>query len=278
MMNKITILPSLVILLSLIVISTLPVNSFAKDDETEEFKCSSTREYVTTLEYLRRNEDYGLAESQAQKIADEVSQGCTNAAKRFIKGFELMHKVEMGGKVALRVGLALANSTDDISDNFLSVFKKTYLSSQLDLDAKTSLAIARQLSYEFKGNFKAAREDFVKLVDFCSRGVLGMPASRCSAFAVRLIKNSEQFEEPMAKPFIKTFEYLRGQRNIGLSVTQAFKAAEDIVASGPNALDNFSSAYKYALSSKGLKYSAKDAYAFAQRMSKRTVDQRSTKE
>ena len=30
-----------------------------------------------------------------------------------------MHKVELGGKLALKVGLSLANSTDDIADNFL---------------------------------------------------------------------------------------------------------------------------------------------------------------
>ncbi len=264
--------PKIFLSLFVAILLITPLAQSAKDSEIEF--CQSTREFVTVLEYLRSNSSYGLSENQSRKIAHQVSQGCTNSAKRFIKGYELIYKIELGGQTALRVGLALSNATDEIADNFIRVFKKSYLSSELDLDAKTAVAVAQKLSYDFKGNFEAARDDFYSLVDFCRGSILKLPASRCAQFAVNLIKRSEEFQEPIAKLFQKTFKYLTENRNIGLSVSEAFKKSQDILASGPQSLDNFVLAYDYALNKKGLNYSAQNAFEFAMKMSQRSIDMR----
>src|SRR5688572_3898868 len=56
--------------------------------------CQSTREFVTTLEYLRDQKQLGLDEREGRKIAYEVAKGCTGAARRFQWSFEILLKTD----------------------------------------------------------------------------------------------------------------------------------------------------------------------------------------
>ena len=73
-----------------------------------KISCTSAREYVTTLEYLRAHQELGVNESQARKIADQVSRGCSGSAKRFVSVLELLIKSHIAGRNALESAVALS--------------------------------------------------------------------------------------------------------------------------------------------------------------------------
>lgn len=78
----------LVIVLGLL----LSTFAFADNQEPKAKECLAYREYVTTLRYLRAKKDFAFKENDARKLADEVSLGCTNAGKRFIKIVDILTK------------------------------------------------------------------------------------------------------------------------------------------------------------------------------------------
>src|SRR4051794_21970772 len=60
--------------------------------------CTTTREYITSLEYLRSRKESAMADTDAQKVARQVAKGCTGAAGRFIRISTLLQTTGLGPK------------------------------------------------------------------------------------------------------------------------------------------------------------------------------------
>lgn len=232
--------------------------------------CTSAREYVTTYNYLSSNQEkLGLSQTEIKEVAKGVAKGCSGAAARFIKSFETLNKVGLGGRSSLKTGVLLANKPDEHAKAFLAIFKAAYLKKHLDLDMRTSFKIASALSFDFKGQPQRALNDFKKLTKFCIENKnINLSLATCAGIAARVVKNSENYHKDVAKDFIATFMYVRKDSSLKLDIRRAVVLTEEIVNSGPGAGENFKVAYEFGLAKKGLNFSAKQALNFARNIVK----------
>jgi hypothetical protein len=239
----------------------------------EEMKsCESTKEYVTTVQFLRDKKDYGLKNSDILKIADQISLGCSGASERFIKVTTLLTKVGIDTKSSLETAKKFAAKGDSFVDAFITIFKQTYSSNELDLDALNAMNISTKLSVEFDGTVEHAVSDFNQLAEFCKdRKEMDLPVPQCAQMATRITRLGQKYDEPIAGPFIKLVRFLEeSKKGPGQPKNQVIKIAEKVIANGPLASENFINAYKYGVKKDGLGISDKDAIAFGIKMSKRS--------
>ncbi len=235
--------------------------------EKGSLTCTTTKEYVTTLEYLRAQPDFKIPEEQARILANQVSSGCTGAASRFIRISEVLSRSGVGGKDSVAIGKEFASRTDSQTDAFVSVYRRAFLAEYLDLDLKSSLSLARSLSSEFEGDATEVRTDFEKLVDFCiSTKNLDLARPDCATFAARLAREGQAFGGGVSAGYIRLYEFLTSESGPRLTTRDALDLAKQIIKTGPTGIDNFMQAYRYAVSPKGLTLGERDALVFAKNL------------
>jgi hypothetical protein len=248
------------------------VNKNQIDSSSQMIECSSTREYVTALEYLRERKEFQMEEGVARDLANKVSDGCSGAGKRFIQSTSLLLKAGLDSRNALEVALKLAKTDDKVVDNFSHLFKLTFTPNYLDLSVGEALDVAIKLSLEFKGEQLQAKNDFQKLVDFCiSTKGLDLPKNKCSELAVRITKLGEHYKNGVAKSFFEIFDFLNSKRGGNQTMSNVLKLAETVVAFGPLGVENFITAYKYATSEKGMNLDESKSIDFSLSMAKKTI-------
>lgn len=231
--------------------------------------CQTTREFVTALEFLRADEDFKLKdkENEARDIAFKVAEGCTGAARRFIRVAKTLTQAGANRKDATEVALKFAQGKDAETDTFNTVFRRCIAEDSLDLDFDASQRIALQLSKEFAGDQKKVVKDFERVVDYCAdTSRLGLPRTSCGRFAANVAQSGEKWEDGASKPFIRSFEYLASDSGPGLVTGDALKTAEMLAKQGPGAHENFQQAFQYATSSSGLNLPRDQAIHFAKKM------------
>lgn len=252
---------------------TSPAPAAGEPDPSLEL-CLTTREFVTALEFVRDDENFRLKEPEASELALQIADGCTGAAQRFISAAKLLIRSGLNRRDATNWGLKLARDSDARAQAFSSAFKRAYLQEYLDLDLSTALKIASEVSLEFPGDLKRVREDFERLVDFCSEksnAGVPLPNVRCGEFASSLAKKGAPWQGGIASPFFRVFEFLTSEREASLTTQDAFRTAETLVSAGPKAPENFMQAYRYAVSGDGLGLGRSEAIAFARKLSIRTA-------
>ncbi len=230
--------------------------------------CSATREFVSVLEYLRSVKEFSLPEADARKTADDVARSCTGSARRFISVAQTLLKAGLSGKDALNTARELAARSEGEARSFVGIFRLAFLEDGLDLDLMNSMRLARELSVQFAGESAWAYDDFRKVVEFCmkERG-LDLPKGVCGVLAARIAKKSEIANGGVASDFIRVFHFARdAKRGVGTTTGRALEIAEEVAIAGPDATDNFVSAFKYAMSTKGLGLAADEAFSFARKM------------
>lgn len=234
--------------------------------------CEATKEYVTTVEFLRDKKDYGLKNSQIYKVADEISKGCSGASQRFIKVSNLLTKVGVDSASAIIHAKKFSKKEDAFVDAFVAIFKQTYSEKNLDLDALNSLRISLKLSVEFSGNIEVAVKDFNELVEFCKdRKEMDLPLPKCAQLATRITRLGQKYDEAIAPPFIKLVKFLEeSSKGPKQPKSNVIKIAENVMKYGPVAANNFIDAYKYAIKKEGLGFSEAQAIKFGQKLASRS--------
>lgn len=234
--------------------------------------CTSTREFVTTLEYLRAHKEFELPEKEARSIADRVSLGCTGAALRFVRVANLLTRSGLSSKNALEVALEFARKDSAQTETFIEVFRRAFLAEYLDMDMQSSVRIARSLSSEFRGDSESARRDFIEIVRFCVEAEgLDLPRPECGKIAARVAKLGEGQSAGVARGFIRIYDFVRSARGPGRPSFEALRVAEEVMATGESADANFIQAYEYAVSQNGLGLVDLEAVTFAKRMANRSI-------
>ena len=245
-------------------------------DKSTALNCTTAREYITTLEYLRTKSDIKLLDQDAQKIAGQVAEGCTGAAQRFIRVTSMLLQAGITWPDAAKQGLSFASRSETAAETFITVFRRAFLARDLDLDMQSALQMATSLSSEFAKEFgedlKSARKDFDLLVGYCTRADrLSLPKPQCGAFAARITKLGRFWEKGVARDFISTFDYLRSDKGPALITGDALQIAEELVKNGPGSIDNFMVGYRYGVSAKGLNMDSRAAVNFARKMAQRKL-------
>lgn len=252
-------------------VTVLPLSPSLHAEEKDNY-CLSHREFITTLEYMRNQDHYEMGEKFSQETAHEVSKGCTGAAQRFVRVYELLVKVEAGARSSAQYAIELSKMTDAHVDAFMGVFKNAYEPKKLDLDVFSAMKIAHRLSSDYKGDVKQALSDYESLVEFClDEKHIGAPAPQCAVLAADIATMGEEHSSPISQSFMKLYSWLRTHDQAGVSVSKAIEIAKNVVKTHPKAVDNFIAAYEYALKDKGLHYSANQSLAFAMDITHRAV-------
>lgn len=234
--------------------------------------CYSSREYITTMEFIRGQKDFALNEKQTRELANKVSTGCTGASKRFIQVTKVLVKSGLPSQTAIETGVKYALTGDEAFNAFMTIFKSSYLESLLDLDLKLSLDISTELSQSYKGKNRIIEKEFSQLVEFCvDRKSLDLPLVDCAKTATRVLKSGEDYEFKIGKDFIDVFNFVTEKGKANIPTYEAMAVAENVVKFGPEAKTNFINAYEYGIDKKGLDYTVTDAIEFGKTMASRSI-------
>ncbi len=236
--------------------------------------CNATKEYVSTMEYLRSSPDFGLKDDQIRKIADEVSKGCSGAFARFYKSSQTLIQAGFDAKGSFENAIKFSAKDDRYTDTFLTIFKKSYLQEYLDMDLLNAVKVGMSLSAEFDGNVKKVVKDFDQLVKFCrDQKELNLPLGQCAEMAAKVTKSGEPFEEAIGETYIKLYHFLVSSKGPNLTMYKALEVAQDVISAGPKSFDNFEKAFKYAESEKGLALPRDKALELSIQLAKRSFQE-----
>lgn len=246
--------------------------STAQDKKTVSMNCYSTREFITTMEFLRDHKEFALTPMSAQKLAESVSGGCSGSSKRFIQITGVLLKAGIPSNRAIEVAQQFALKSEAEGQTFLTTFKGAFIENLLDLDASHALELALEVSKASEKNPKLAEKNFNQLVDFCVKNKgLDLPLLECGRMGARVLKNATDFEFSVTQDFISLFEYLTDKRKANLPTFEALKAAEYVSQFGPEAKNNFVQAFEYAVKKQGLDKSIADGVEFAKSMAAKSI-------
>ncbi|MEK6624968.1 MAG: hypothetical protein AABY86_08370 [Bdellovibrionota bacterium] len=256
-----------------IILTILLISFEGIADDVPVRNCLSTREYITSLNYLREQKSLGLEEKDSRNLADLISKGCTGAAQRFIKIINLLIKAELPSKLAISTAEEICNKSDQVAENFAQIFAKVYLEKFFDLPATEALRLARNLALQLERKAIKVLEDFTILSDFClSRKGLDLPFTQCLSLIEKVLPQGREQEDSIARAFVKLFEFLTSEeKGPKMATNKALDEAKKTIAHGPNGVENFMLAYLFATNPTGLGLPYIQAIEFAQKMAGRTV-------
>ena len=247
---------------------------------TQKDQCLSTREYITTFHFLKKNKDFGLSQEEINLTAHKVSKGCTGSSQRFINVLKVLTKMGIDTRSSIDYALNFTDKTDDYTQVFIEVFRRSYDPKYLNLDALTSLKMSLRLSKDYKGILKNSESDFKKLVEFCLKEeILKLSNPSCGQLSAKIAALGESFEDPLAKYYIEIVKFLQEDK-VGpkLDKNQTLNYAEKIITNGPQAVENFIQAYKFATNKKKLGYTDKQALTFSLTLAESSLPKKLSKD
>jgi hypothetical protein len=234
--------------------------------------CESFKEFQTAYESLLKDGDLALGEEKAARLSLKISKGCNGSTNRFFKAYEMMKKTGVALNKAVEVGLDFSGLDDDRLKNFNEVFAKMYLENVLDFDFATAYKVSFQLSRDYEGKAQDVREDFIKLVKFCTNNdKAALPLRQCAELALKIVDHTPKFPGGLYSSFEKFYTFLRSDKRMGLSVIESLNLVSKVFAYGPKAPENFQAAMEYALSSNKITIDHVNAINLALRLAKQSM-------
>ncbi|GAB4021399.1 MAG: hypothetical protein Fur0010_24420 [Bdellovibrio sp.] len=235
--------------------------------------CSASKEYITTVNYLRDHKEFGLEDKQIREVADAVSLGCTDSALRFAKVMDLLVQASLPSHIALEEAKRLSQKTNAESDNFIAIFRRIYLEKFFDLSANDALALAKKLTFEVERDHVRVMNDFNILSDFClERKGMDLSLLKCAEIIGKIIPKGEDNSNSIAKSFLELIEFLTlDEKGPKITLLKAIEITESVLDHGARATDNYILAYKFAINEKGLAIGGNEAMSFAQNMASRSI-------
>jgi hypothetical protein len=232
----------------------------------EPRSCSRTQEYITVIEFLRTH-DWAIPEQDLRKIARRVALRCPGSAGRFIRVGALLTEAGVSPRNALSLAIRYAEKDDEQSSRFIALFKKLYLENGLDLDLRTSAVMAHELSGELNGSLPGVEREFAQIADFCVAGSgLDQGKPKCARFAASIIQSAKDQSPGVYQRWKRAFDFLGSPNGARLTTASAATLAVEIVSAGDVGTESFIQAYKYALSSRGLKLDRGSALDFSRQL------------
>lgn len=258
--------------LKVILLSSISLYTFAETDKPTQ-ECLSTREFVTTLNFLKSKKELSIEDKKAVEIASFVSNGCTGAANRFIQTTSFLIDAEIPSNQAIVVAKNISQENDMVFNNFLSIFKKIYIEKYFDLPATKSLKMATDLTVKMKKDSSKVLEDFNALGEFClNRNGLDLGFEKCSNFIFTILIKSKDINVSISKPSIEFYDFLvKEEKGPKLSTLKALTQIENIIEFGANGILNFNQAYSFATNADGLNIGTEPALKFAEEMAHKSI-------
>lgn len=241
--------------------------------EQSRHLCSSTDEYIKALTFLRTTKEFLIPEKSARLIAEKVARGCNGASERFVSILRLLKTVGLSDPGALQIALQFSTYTSDVQKNFSTIFTRAFIGEFFDYDYTTAVALAMELSKNYRGDANLVREDFIALTQFCKKSqTMDLPNRTCAEYAIKMARLSDLYPQGIREPFLTLYKKLRENREFGMDVKSALDVAYNVLKHGPKAPDNFLDGYSFAMKDSGLALGRNQALAFALRMAARSFE------
>lgn len=225
-----------------------PDDSLLYDQITDPRFCNSADEFKNSYKFLVKQSDLNLTEPQAIKGALQISKHCTGAFDRFSQVFRVLHKSGVDIRKTFDVALEYASFETERAKNFYVLFQKLFLENYLDLDFTTAYKITNELSKDYTGDPAKLRDDFVKIVNYCTNEKeFSLNKKFCLELAIRLTKHTELFPNGVFDEFKKFVTYVQNHKRLGFNLKETINLAIRVISKGPKASKNFKSTIDFAL-------------------------------
>ena len=199
------------------------------DDPEINKDCESTKEYITAIGFFHSHSDFIVPESEARKLAYEISKGCSGAADRFIRVAKMLTKARMTGKDAFNSSTKFIGKGEREVGAFIEIFQRAFLAEYLDMDVRSALEIAHSLSNQFDGNSITAVRDFRKTTDFCLKNtVMNLDKEACGKLAAAVAKLGENSKQSVASAFQNAYEFLTSEGGPTMAVPDAITLCDKV--------------------------------------------------
>lgn len=250
------------ILFSIHMSQAAPDDSLLYDKLTDPRFCDTADEFRNTYHFLIKQNDLGFTEPQAVKGALKVAKNCTGAYERFSQVFRVLQKSGVDMKKTFEVALEYSGFDNERAKNFYVLFQKLFLENYLDIDFSTAYRISHELSKNYKGEPVKLRDDFVKIVKYCtSEKEFSLGKQLCLDLALRLTKFTELYPNGLYNDFRKFMTYIQTNKHLGFNLKEALNLSVRVLSNGPKAPKNFKQTVDFALD-KGDKLKLPELQAF----------------
>lgn len=257
-------------LLFVIFVVILGTPKLYSTDFNKQISCQASREFVTAISYFRDHKEYSLNDKQILTLAHEISNGCTGASERFIKISSLLVNSHLDSKSAIKTARNFINLSDEETNAFNDIFKKTYLKKYLDLDIRTSVRLSLDLSLSFQEHRQKVVKDFENVAMFCLEDkAFELTGPQCARLAYDVAISGQGFNEEMSAPFKSLFHFIT-QEGPRRSTAEALKIIRKLISYGPLVFVNYKDAYRFAVSESGLKLDDGQAMKLASMLASRS--------
>lgn len=239
-----------------------PDDGLLYDKLTDPRFCDTADEFKNTYQFLIKQNDLGFTEPQAVKGALKVAKNCTGAYERFSQVFRVLQKSGVDKKKTFEVALEYSGFDNERAKNFYVLFQKLFLENYLDIDFSTAYRISHELSKDYKGDPAKLRDDFVKIVKYCTdEKEFSLGKQLCMDLALRLTKYTELYPNGLYDEFRKFMVYLQTNKHLGFNLREALNLSIRVLSKGPKASRNFRQTIDFALN-KGEKLNLPELQAF----------------
>lgn len=228
---------------------------FAATEERKKF-CESSKEFIDTVEYLRKQKDFVIPEMEIVKVALKVSENCTDAGAKFKKMMSTLANTGVNFDHALKFAIQYSSENNESVDAFLALYEGLVIEKKFNLPFyqafETAKAFAESSRSTNKGQLK---KDFIGFLEFCIGENNGayLTMDVCRQLSFKYLKLHTIYERGVFEDFKSLFEFLRDRRQTGLPIAVALEITQDTLEFGPGSRRNFIAAYNYGLSDLGMK-------------------------
>ena len=237
-------------------------DSLLYDKLTDPRLCDTADEFKNTYQFLIKQDDLGFNEPQAIKAALKVAKHCSGAYERFFQVFRVLQKSGVDMKKTFEVALEYSSFETERARNFNVLFQKLFLENYLDVDFATAYRISNDLSKDYKGDPAKLRDDFVKIVKYCTdEKQFSLSKGLCLDLAMRLTKYTELYPNGVYDEFRKFLSYVQTDKHLGFNLKEALSLCVRVLSKGPKAPRNFKQIINFALD-KGEKLNLPELQAF----------------
>ncbi len=217
--------------------------------EARAANCESTKEFVATVEYLRKQKSFTLPDNEILKTALLVSENCNGAGKRFQRMLDTLVSAGVDHEHARYFAITYSQEDSESVEAFLSLFQGLVLEKKFNLPFYQAFETAKFFAESSKGNKAELKKDFLGFLSFCfedSNGIL-LSLEQCRSISLKYLKLHSAYPKGVFQDFRSLFTFLRDQKETGLPISSALSLTQEVLLNGPGSQKNFVDSYKYGL-------------------------------
>lgn len=217
--------------------------------------CESTKEFISSVEYLRTQKFLILPDNEILKTALLVSENCNGAAYRFGRILSTLVASGVDHEHARHFAVTYSREDNESVEAFISLFQGLVLEKKFNLPFYQAFETAKFFAESAKGNKAELKKDFLGFLGFCFEDMNGILLSleQCRSLSFSYLKLHTDYPKGVFPEFKILYNFLRNEKETGLSISNALAITQTILHNGPGAQKNFIDSYRYGLNKLNMK-------------------------